>query len=612
MLSDQGSHGGTAEAAPSSLAARLQPPNVIHESKMVGWYDLSQLARTAVQVVTSTLFGRHADHRLLEALACDGEEIHDYAHHDDVDHDQRHPHGRQSSQEFWLDYVSDVGDGWHSTYAIAYYLAQPSLTVKDAESRTHATTRGAILVFGGDEVYPTPSPSAYDQRLVVPYETALRWTQAPHPSVYAIPGNHDWYDSLVAYTRLFCSRRWFAGWRTQQRRSYFALKLPHGWWLLGTDVQLGSDIDQPQVEFFQRVAAKMQAHDRVILCNAEPHWIRAKTYQRYDPDENENNPAFLEQKVLGKKVSVFIAGDLHHYRRHAAADGTQKITAGGGGAFLHPTHGQDVQTLVEEDKHRQTKRTFKLEKSFPDPTTSWWLCWRNLGFLYHNPTFGMATGVLYVLTSWAALPDIPHLGLGEIGLAAQATLLHILGRPVATCWVAIVLLAFILFTDTHSKLYRGIMGPLHGVAHIIATFFIVWGASWLSVAIFGPDLEPTLQLWLATSLTFGGGWIVGSSMVGLYLLISLNVFGRHANEAFSSLKIPDWKSFLRMKIDADGNLTIFPIGIRGVPRRWKPHPANTQGPERVPDDPKATAPELIEGPIAVQRSPGCATRRRPA
>lgn len=220
MSGDQSAYGRTDDTATSPLAASSRSTSRIYEAKMGGWYDLSQLAQTAVQVLTSTLFGRHADHRLLEALAHDGEEIYDHTHHgQDVDSDQRHPNEGQASEEFWFDYVSDVGDGWDSTYAVAYYLAQPSLTVKDAEGRTPVTTRGAILVFGGDEVYPTLSPLAYDQRLVAPYETALRYTKPPQPYVYAIPGNHDWYDSLVAYTRLFCSKRWFAGWRTQQRRS---------------------------------------------------------------------------------------------------------------------------------------------------------------------------------------------------------------------------------------------------------------------------------------------------------------------------------------------------------------------------------------------------------
>ncbi|HEY6179460.1 MAG TPA: hypothetical protein VIX73_33625, partial [Kofleriaceae bacterium] len=70
--------------------------------------------------------------------------------------------------------------------------------------------------FGGDLVYPVASREEYEQRLVMPYEHALPHTRAPHPDVFAIPGNHDWYDSLISFTRRFCSERWFAGWRTRQ------------------------------------------------------------------------------------------------------------------------------------------------------------------------------------------------------------------------------------------------------------------------------------------------------------------------------------------------------------------------------------------------------------
>jgi hypothetical protein len=85
--------------------------------------------------------------------------------------------------------------------------------------------------------------------------------------------------------------------------------------------------------------------------------------------------------------------------------------------------------------------------------------------------------------------------------------------------------------------------------------------------------------------------------MGLYLLISLNVFGRHWNEAFSALAIPDWKHFLRLHIAANGDLTIYPIGISRVPRRWKKGDA---GPELIPDDSSATEPALIEAPIILR------------
>ncbi len=40
--------------------------------------------------------------------------------------------------------------------------------------------------------------------------------------------------------------------------------------------------------------------------------------------------------------------------------------------------------------------------------------------------------------------------------------------------------------------------------------------------------------------------------MGLYLLLSLNLFGRHGNEAFSSLGVEDWKNFLRLHINEKG------------------------------------------------------------
>ncbi len=97
--------------------------------------------------------------------------------------------------------------------------------------------------------------------------------------------------------------------------------------------------------------------------------------------------------------------------------------------------------------------------------------------------------------------------------------------------------------------------------------------------------------------------------MGLYLLVSYNCFGRHGNEAFSSLAIQDWKQFLRLHIDEQGTLTIYPIGIPRVPRKWKARDG-IEGPESVPDkdgDPRATEPALIEPPIILKSSGATAT-----
>jgi hypothetical protein len=550
---------------------------------MVGWYDPLQLIRTASAVAVSSIFGRNADYRLLEAVTAPEWEIYD--------------HSADAHGDFWIDYVADTGDGWNSTYAVAYSVALEQLALKDPTvEQSHVTRRGSILVFGGDEVYPVASRSAYRTRLRAPYETALLQSDPPHPEAFAVAGNHDWYDSLVSFTRLFCSGRWFGGWCTKQTRSYFAIKLPRGWWLLGTDIQLYSDVDDQQVKYFKDVAAKMQPDDRVILCNAEPHWIYAHIYGKNDSDYSESNLAFIEKIILKNKIiELFLAGDLHHYRRHEDVHGAQKITAGGGGAFLHPTHGPDVSQL---------QGGYVLKKSFPDQRTSRALCWRNFLFLFLNPWFGTVTGIFYMLTAWASKTDLSGFGIGQFRDALAHAVNAGLRTPVAAFWVVALFLGFWLFTDTHSKWYRFVGGTSHAVAHLFAAFLIGWGATYATVRC-GYPFDSSGQLVLAGVVIVLAGWVIGSVIMGIYLLVSLNVFRRHSNEAFSSLAIEDWKNFLRMKIDVAGNLTIYPVGIKRVPRRWTPRPAGDRGPELVPNDPRATPPELIEQPITIKpRRPG--------
>jgi hypothetical protein len=89
------------------------------------------------------------------------------------------------------------------------------------------------------------------------------------------------------------------------------------------------------------------------------------------------------------------------------------------------------------------------------------------------------------------------------------------------------------------------------------------------------------------------GAVAGSFILGVYLFVSVRIFGRHANEAFSALRIQDYKQWLRLRIDASGALTIFAIAIDRVPRRWR---ASTRGgePTFTAHDARATAPRLID------------------
>jgi hypothetical protein len=103
----------------------------------------------------------------------------------------------------------------------------------------------------------------------------------------------------------------------------------------------------------------------------------------------------------------------------------------------------------------------------------------------------------------------------------------------------------------------------------------------------------TSQLLLSGLITFVLGGPVGSFILGVYLFVSIRVFGRHGNEAFSSLRIADYKHWLRLRIDASGMLTLYAIAIDRVPRRWRAAMRNGEQTQAA-DDPRASAPRLID------------------
>ena len=152
------------------------------------WLSPVLLSGTAVRVVLADLFGAYLDKRelqdalpsriLREAQGFAGEL-----------NDEEWPDGG----ELWLDYAADTGDGFNATYSVAYLLAQPSLSVDG-----HELPRGEVLVLGGDQVYPTASGQQYEDRFKGPFRAALPEppVEGPQPRMYAVPGNHDWYDGL--------------------------------------------------------------------------------------------------------------------------------------------------------------------------------------------------------------------------------------------------------------------------------------------------------------------------------------------------------------------------------------------------------------------------------
>ena len=496
----------------------------------------------------------------------------------------------------------------------------------------HTLPRGRLLILGGDQVYPTASREDYRDRFIGPFDEAYapggkpKWEESEQPHLYAIPGNHDWYDGLNSFFGLFCRRRLarpgidlgisrqgkvIGGRRTQQTRSYFAIELPGDWWVWGTDSQLEGYIDQPQIDYFQHAAAYwMNPGSKLILCVADPAWAYVDPK---DPDKKFESFSYLERLAglaqmpearenreagwpengapMGHKLKVVLTGDSHHYCRYVEHDDDPErparhyIVCGGGGAFLHPTHHLKDKLFryrfpkpgVEPSAGAQD-RAFRIANDgkavFPSVADSRALAWGNLKFPLLNKLFVATYMALYGIFNWvldfharAAEADSMSaiLRKGDFLHSIQAYWELIGSSPWSALLVLVAWLGYVKFAESpYSRGLQVAMGTAHALAQAAAVTLTVCAIVHYSEGLFPGDWargDNIATLVVATIVSA----IVSGFVFGAYLLVCLNLLGRHPNEGFSSMRIENFKSFLRLRIDKDGGLSIFPIGLRSVP-----------------------------------------------
>lgn len=582
---------------------------------MVNWMDPGQLAQTGLRAVLSSTFGAYADKRELQAALQAGKFDARIQRESGADSkivritSIAEPDADYSTHagDFWLDFVADLGDGFDATYTIARLLAEPALKV-NVDDTPQGLPRGNVLVMGGDQVYPTATRDQYRDHFVGPYTAALPTIldEPNAPCLFAIPGNHDWYDGLTSFMRLFCHERWIGGWRTRQRHSYFAVKLPHHWWLWGIDIQLSADIDLPQIEFFENLAdADPQfAGSRVILCTGTPSWteeIHKKAGDLLQDGKGYANLGYFEKRVIverGGEPVLTLTGDAHHYCRyvgsHPESDQPRhKITAGGGGAYLLGTHSMPEQielddSITDDEPPIAYKRGPVL---FPSRKESFQMTLGTLLFPWKGRNLAFMLGAIYLFNAWIvqsaskkygetllgkgiALP-LDWRGLGALGHEFIHVLAH---SPACVAFSLLIVSGFIAFSKNRWA------GLLHGASHLFANAVLSWVFVLFNFALLQPHFdrarkdfsnvaENTVDQVLQTSMFAVEMLVIGSFVAGcifgLYLLICALMPPRfpHINEAFSAQAIPHFKNFLRMKIDSTGKLTLFPIGVRKI-RRW--------------------------------------------
>jgi hypothetical protein len=543
----------------------------------VPWLAPLQLIRTGLQTLGALLFGAYLDKRELQN-SLEGNWF---------------DHSRTADGEIWLDFVADLGDGFHPTYSVAYALALPSLEVEG-----ETLPRGRLLLMGGDETYPVASGDNYENRTKGPYRAALPEppADAPHPVLFALPGNHDWYDGLTAFLRLFARRKdgHIGGWRTEQRRSYFAVRLPADWWLFAIDEQFEAYIDDPQLLYFEKAAREVKPGDRVILMTPSPKWVKAA-----DKPEVYDAIDYFIRMILeptGADVRVLVSGDLHHYARYHGPD-RELITCGGGGAYLLATHQLPEQLTVPAEgtltRSRSASRKYDLVSRFPDKATSRRMSWGVFRRVpTRNPGFATMLGIIQTLTM-----------LAMAGATSQGGSIQRLFSIPLVIMLMIIMGGTILFAQPPSAgspkhARHWVLGVLNGAAQIGLAVLGAW--AWV-------NLPPHNWAWpgplVVAAVVYGP--ILGflsTQLMALYLLIGGLWFDVNVNELFAGQGIEDAKSFLRMHVATDGTLTIHPLGIDKISREWEADPdAERHMPWLRPKKPYQV--RRIEPPIVVPPRP---------
>ncbi|MEE6261305.1 metallophosphoesterase family protein [Plantactinospora sonchi] len=513
----------------------------------VPWLAPLLLISTGLRTLLALLFGAYLDKRELQNALPNRV------------HRQVGPDG-----DLWLDFVADLGDGFHATYSVAWLLSRPELEVDGQR-----LPRGQMLLMGGDQVYPTASGEAYENRSKGPYEAALPQPPAdgPAPTLYAVPGNHDWYDGLTAFLRVFAASRDanIGGWQTPQARSYFAVELPGGWWLYGLDGQSGAYLDDPQLRYFEEAATRLTPESKVIISVPEPSWVKAVDR----PGEYDTVEYFLRTVVAprGAQVRLMLSGDLHHYARYSHPD-RELITCGGGGAYLYPTHKlpERIEVPPRDTLMRRTSHSepYDLVGRYPEPAVSRRYGWGIFARLpLRNPGFATLLGILQTM-----------LMLTMAGVAlprAEANAQRLFSIPLVIM-LTVTLLGAAFFAKPPSAsgkrhVRHWLLGLGHGFAHIGLAAVGAW--VWLQLPFW--DAPWPLPAVAAVVVYGPVAGLVASQLTALYLLVA-GAFGVNLNELYAAQGIEDAKIFLRLHFAADGTLTGYPIAVDRICRRWRAEP----------------------------------------
>jgi hypothetical protein len=389
-----------------------------------------------------------------------------------------------------------------------------------------------------------------------------------------IPGNHDWYDGLDGFGRMFrrrphadersvdagavASRRsrrprtmgvvvrqlhldevggflklvadawksvsaFFRGTKLARRRrlalvgyepiqesSFWALPLAKNLDLWGVDRQLGR-LDFRQRTFF--VDRKRELGDtRLVFLAPDPAIALG---DRYEPGARMLSAC----KLTFERDRVFyLSGDMHHYERRPLG-ASLHVISGGGGAFLHGTR-------IEGGEARPAAC------AYPDAAES-----RRL--VAQVPLKLMLGGAGYLVHIAFALLASLEFSAGIWSLFRATSVLVTIGIGFALYGIA-----------GHNRAHRAKVLAVT-VPFALVLGFLPWG-----LAHVVPHIVPKLERDTAVMVVYA---FLSAFVFGVYLM-TVAFTGLELQQAFTVLGHPGFKHFMRLRLSPDGSVDAWVIG----------------------------------------------------
>jgi hypothetical protein len=391
-----------------------------------------------------------------------------------------------------------------------------------------------------------------------------------------VPGNHDWYAGLDGFGRMFRRHAAFdtvqptlhganrtkigryaewavefvrgghvgkprtldlVGYTPVQSASYFLLPIAPRVPLLAVDRQL-KRVDSRQAFFF---ASFLNEHV------ASSPWVVLPdpVYAFGVPSPTGHETVRAIGLSLRARPHLVVSGDIHHYRREVEGP-TLLVTAGGGGAFLHPS--------PVSGKGRRP-----VEKEWPTAAQS-----------------------------RALLAQVPlKVALGRSGFLPHAAFAVLVSPLVMPRGETLDLAAFVLAWAMASVALSLIGGARRRPAAVILATLLAFvicascvGVGYAFVPSVG-KLLPFVRFWVIPEVELAVAAFVGAFLFGTYLAL-LTLFGYESTQAFTALDHPGFKHFVRLRIRRDGSaIDGYCIGLVDPVRSLEERPRNGWKPELV-------------------------------